>query len=85
MRRVEKALRVGLRTFTQALAAILTGSGAGLLDADWQGALSVSGMAGFIAVLMTLSGDDPHYDDKTVTVSLPTKSVTAIDTDAGTD
>lgn len=84
MKRLERAARVALRTFTQALAAILTGSGAGLLDADWQGALSVSGMAGLIALLMTLSGDDPHIDAASVTKPLPTNSRHSVDTDTET-
>ncbi len=46
----------GVKTFAQALAAILTASGAGLLDADWVGALSAAGMAGLLAVLMNIGG-----------------------------
>lgn len=55
---VERAVK----TFAQALAAILVASGAGLLDADWTGALSAAGMAALISALTSLGsgyiGDD---------------------------
>lgn len=68
MSAVEKSVRKyarrvawkAVRSFAQALAAILTASGAGLLDADWQGALSAAGMAGFLAILMNI--EDPTND-----------------------
>lgn len=49
----------GIRTAVQTAAGVLTGAGTGLLDTDWVGALSVAGMAGLLAFLMNLTGDDP--------------------------
>lgn len=42
------------RTFAQTLAGVLTANGTGLLDTDWRGALSASGMAALVAVLMNV-------------------------------
>lgn len=49
----------GVKTFAQTLAGVLTAAGTGLIDTDWIGALSASGMAGVIAALMNVgeSGD----------------------------
>lgn len=46
-----------VKTSAQALAAILTASGAGLLDTDWVGALSAAGMAGLLALLVNIGGE----------------------------
>lgn len=56
------ALYLGVRTFGQTLAGVLAGSGAGLVDADWLGSVSVAGMAGLIAVLMNLTGEPPKAE-----------------------
>lgn len=54
-RRYVRRLAVkGVRTFAQTLAGVLTAAGTGLLDTDWIGALSASGMAGLVAVLMNI-------------------------------
>lgn len=50
-----------VRTFAQTLAGMLAASGTGIIDADWIGALSVSGMAGLIAFLMDVGdGQTDH-------------------------
>ncbi len=51
----------GVRTFAQTLAGVLTAAGTGLLDTDWIGALSASGMAGVVAVLMNI-GDTTNSE-----------------------
>lgn len=53
----------GVKTFAQTLAGVLTASGAGLLDADWIGAVSASGMAGLVAVLMNVGDPEPPADE----------------------
>lgn len=53
-----RALVKGLRTAVQTAVGVLTGAGTGLLDTDWVGALSVAGMAGLLAFLMNLTGDE---------------------------
>lgn len=55
-----KLVRLPVKTFAQTLAGVLAGSGAGLIDADWVGALSVAGMAGVLSFLMNVGGDDPQ-------------------------
>jgi len=52
-----KLVRLPVKTFAQTLAGVLAGSGAGLIDADWVGALSVAGMAGVLSFLMNVGGD----------------------------
>jgi hypothetical protein len=49
----------GVKTFAQTLAGVLTAAGTGLIDTDWTGALSASGMAGLIAVLMNVGDSGP--------------------------
>lgn len=44
-----------LKTFAQALVAVLVGAGTGLLDSDWAGSLSVAGMAAVISVLTNIA------------------------------
>lgn len=51
-----KALTRGVRTTAQTAAGMLVASGTGLIDADWIGVASASGMAGLIAVLMNVGG-----------------------------
>lgn len=49
----------GVKTFAQTLAGVLTANGTGLLDTDWIGALSASGMAGLVAILMNIGDSEP--------------------------
>lgn len=51
------ALERAVKTGAQTLAAMLTASGAGLIDADWYGSLSVSGMAAIISLLTSVGSD----------------------------
>ncbi|GAA4123183.1 hypothetical protein GCM10022215_29580 [Nocardioides fonticola] len=51
-----RAATRGVRTTAQTAAGMLAASGAGLVDADWLGVASASGMAGLIAVLMNVGG-----------------------------
>lgn len=43
-----------IKTVAQTAAALLVGSGAGLLDVDWISVLSVSGLAGLVSVLTSI-------------------------------
>lgn len=43
-----------IKTVCQTAAALLVGSGAGLLDVDWIAVLSVSGLAGLVSVLTSV-------------------------------
>ncbi|MEU1152650.1 holin [Streptomyces sp. NPDC005918] len=43
-----------LRTFAQAVLALITGDGLGILDIDWGEALSVGGLAALAAVLTAI-------------------------------
>lgn len=52
-----KLVRLPVKTFAQTLAGVLAGSGAGLIDADWVGSLSVAGMAAVLSFLMNVGGD----------------------------
>lgn len=51
---IRAAAERAVKTFAQALAAILVGNGTGLLDSDWVGAFSVAGMAAVISVLTSV-------------------------------
>lgn len=51
---LKRLARKGIRTFAQTLGGVLTAAGTGLIDTDWVGALSASGMAAIIAVLMNI-------------------------------
>lgn len=54
-----KLVRLPVKTFAQTLAGVLAGSGAGLIDADWVGAVSVAGMAAVLSFLMNVgSGEE---------------------------
>ena len=44
-----------LRTFAQAFGAFLAAGATGVLDADWQTAASVSGMAALLSVLTSIA------------------------------
>jgi hypothetical protein len=44
-----------VKTFAQALAAVLVASGAGLLTADWKSALSTAAMATVVSLLTSLA------------------------------
>ena len=46
-----------IKTQAQTAAAMLTASGVGILDADWQQVTSVSLMAGLISVLTSVGSD----------------------------
>lgn len=43
------------RTFAQALLAVLGAGSAGILDADWPGALSAAGMAAVLALVTAVA------------------------------
>lgn len=43
-----------LKTVAQSAAALLVSSGVGLLNVDWVGVLSVSGLAGLVSVLTSI-------------------------------
>lgn len=43
-----------VKTVSQTAAALLVGSGAGLLDVDWVSVVSVSGLAGLVSVLTSI-------------------------------
>lgn len=62
-RAIRRAGMLAFRTFCQTLAGILAASGAGLLDADWLGAVSAAGMAGLIAFLMHAADHDDRSGD----------------------
>src|SRR4249919_3387683 len=47
-------LERGVKTFAQALAAILTAAGIGLIKTNWVGALDAAGMAALISVLTNI-------------------------------
>lgn len=51
-----------VKTFAQSAAALLVGNGVGLLDVDWLGVGSVSGLAALVSVLTSVGsgyvGDD---------------------------
>lgn len=49
------AFERGVKTFAQALAALLVGEGVGLLTIDWSGVLSVSGLAALVSVLTSIA------------------------------
>ena len=51
------AVERATKTAAQTAAAMLTASGAGLLDADWRATVSVSGMAAVISVLTSIGSD----------------------------
>ena len=44
-----------VKTFAQALAAVLAASGVGLLDAEWTTALATAGMAALLSVLTSVA------------------------------
>lgn len=48
------ALERAVKTFAQALAAILTAAGVGLLDADWLASCSAAGMAALLSLLSSI-------------------------------
>ena len=50
-----------IRTFAQSLAAVLAAGATGLLGVDWVGALSTSGLAALLSLLMSIaaSGTGP--------------------------
>lgn len=51
-----------IKTFAQALGAVLVANGTGILDADWTASLSTAGMAALLSVLTSVGsgyvGDD---------------------------
>ena len=46
-----------VKTTAQTGAALLVGSGAGLVDADWLAVASVAGMAGLVSLLTSIGSD----------------------------
>ncbi|WP_225732392.1 holin [Nocardia sp. JCM 34519.1] len=46
-----------LKTFAQALAAVLTSGSIGLFDPSWRGALSTAAMAAILSVLTSIASD----------------------------
>jgi hypothetical protein len=51
------ALERAIKTFGQTGAALLTATGTGLLDTDWQTCASVAGMAAVISLLTSVGSD----------------------------
>ena len=51
-----------IRTFAQALAAVLTAGATGLLGVDWVGALSTAGMAALLSLLMSIGASGVGND-----------------------
>jgi hypothetical protein len=49
-------LERAIRSFAASLASLLTAAGTGLLDTDWSEKLSVSAMAGLVAILFAVAG-----------------------------
>src|SRR4051794_1754140 len=49
-------LERAIRSFAASLAALLTASGAGILETDWGEKFSVAGMAAVVTVLLAISG-----------------------------
>ena len=51
------AVERAVRTVAGAEAAALTAAGAGLIDANWAGSLSMAGMAGLLSLLLSVAGE----------------------------
>jgi r1t holin len=51
---LKAVLERAVRTFAQALVAVMTADGFGLLDADWVARLSAAGMATLLSVLTSI-------------------------------
>jgi hypothetical protein len=49
------ALERAVKTFSQALIAVMTADGLGLLDADWPARLSAAGMAAVLSLLASIA------------------------------
>lgn len=49
------ALERAVKTFAQALIAVMTADGLGLLDADWPARLSAAGMAAVLSLLASVA------------------------------
>jgi hypothetical protein len=49
------AVERAVKTFAQTLAALLAGTGSGVLDVDWSGRLSVAGMAAVVSLLTSVA------------------------------
>jgi Putative lactococcus lactis phage r1t holin len=62
-----------VKTFAQALAAVLVASGVGILSADWKTALSTAGMATLVSVLTSVasSGIGPSNSPSLVSANPP--------------
>ena len=63
---LKAAVERSIKTFAQALAALLVADGTGLLDTDWGTQLSVAGMAALVSVLTsvgsgTIGRDGPSF------------------------
>lgn len=54
---LKAVLERAVKTFAQALAALLASNGAGILDTDWTSSLSVAGMAAVVSILMSFGSD----------------------------
>lgn len=61
------ALERSVKTFAQSAAALLVGNTSGLLDTDWVGVLSVSGLAAVVSVLTSLGSDALTGDGPSLT------------------
>lgn len=51
-----------IKTFAQALGAVLVANGTGLLDADWTASLSTAGMAAVLSVLTSVGSSSVGSD-----------------------
>lgn len=66
-----------IKTFAQALAALLVGNGTDLISTDWPASLSVAGMAAVISVLTSVgssavgSDSGPSLADEKVDADVP--------------
>ena len=60
-----------VKTFAQSLAAVLGAGGAGLLTADWKGALSAAGLAAVISVLTSIGSANIGPQDSPSVVAGP--------------
>ncbi len=64
---VERAVK----TFAQALAALLVADGTGILDTNWGDNLSVSGMAALVSVLTTVASGAANGTASAVKAEIP--------------
>lgn len=64
---LKAVLERAIKTFAQALAALLVGNGTGILDTDWTSSLSVAGMAAVVSILTSVASDALTGDGPSLT------------------